>query len=143
MWLDRLMDSRTRHALELTARFAEARQQVLAENVANIDTPDYQSRTLDAGAFRDTLRAALDETVGGDRLNLRNSAQFRTDSAGQLQVEPETEPAPNVLFHDGTNSRMESLMSQATENGLLYNLTTSLLRSKFDSLTNAIRGRIA
>ncbi|MBL8879932.1 MAG: hypothetical protein JNG88_12500 [Phycisphaerales bacterium] len=137
------MDSRTRHALELTARFAEARQQVLAENVANIDTPDYHSRTLDAGVFRDALRAALDENDGSDLLSLRGGAQVRTDAAGRLQVDPTVESAPNVLFHDGTNARMESLMSQAAENGLLYNLTTSLLRSKFDSLTNAIRGRIA
>lgn len=143
MWVDRLLNSRTRNALELTTRFAEARHQVLAENVANIDTPDYQSRTLDAHAFRDALRTALDESDRGDRLKLRGDAQVRTDADGRLEVRPEREPAPNVLFHDGTNARMETLMSDAAENGMLYNLTTSLLRTQFESLNAAIRGRIA
>lgn len=143
MWVDRLLDSRTLHALELTTRFAEERQRVLAENVANIDTPDYQGRTLDAREFRQTLRRALDQPEAGGRLNLRGNAQVRTDGHGRLVVRPGLEPAANTLFHDGTNARMETLMADAAENGLLYNLTSSLLRARFESLNNAIRGRIA
>ena len=58
MWIERLTTSRVTHALELTARFAEERHKVLAENVANIDTPDYQTKRLDPEVFQNTLKDA-------------------------------------------------------------------------------------
>jgi flagellar basal-body rod protein FlgB len=58
MWIDGLIDGRTTRAAELTARFAEARHNVLAQNLANIDTPDYHSRNLDPRLFQETLAVA-------------------------------------------------------------------------------------
>ena len=49
---------RTTHALELAAQFAEQRQKVLAENLANIDTPNYHTQRLDPAAFQTSLRKA-------------------------------------------------------------------------------------
>ncbi len=145
MWIDRLLSSRPRHALELTARFAEARHQVLAENVANIDTPDYQTRRLDGREFQQTLRKAIDEarSANKSRLELRGSRQVSTDSAGRLVAQPQTEPAANVLFHDGTNARLEELMTQVSENALTYQFALARLKSSFDGLKTAIRGRLS
>ena len=39
-------------ALEQTMMFAQRRHELLAGNVANIDTPDYRSRDLDLGDFQ-------------------------------------------------------------------------------------------
>jgi len=143
MWVDRLTDSPTQQALALTARFAEQRQQVLAENLANVDTPNYHSRRLDPEPFQDSLRTALDQ-AGQSRengLELRGNAQFSTGPDGQVVAEPATEPASNVLFHDGTNARVEQLVSDTSQNALNYELTTSLLRGQFNTLLSAIRGR--
>lgn len=143
MWLDRLLTNRTTHALELAARFAEHRQQILAENVANIDTPDYHSRRLDPEAFQSSLREALDRSsqAGSKRLDLRGNAQFTTLPNGQPQVRAVKEPAPNVLFHDGTNARVDELMSDVSKNSLYYQMASNLLRGRFDGLMAAIRGR--
>lgn len=143
MWMERLLENRPRHALELAARFAEQRQRVLAENVANLDTPDYQTRRLDPAEFQAALREALDrgEKAGARRLELRGSAQVATDARGRLRVSPAAEPAPNVLFHDGTNARLDDLMAQAGANALLYEFSIARLRASFDGLLTAIRGR--
>jgi flagellar basal-body rod protein FlgB len=143
MWIERLTTSRTTHALELAARFAEERHKVLTENVANIDTPDYHTRRLDVGAFQTALKDALERSEGCEAqvLELRSQAQVSTTPEGRLTVKPERRPADNILFHDGRNASLERLMTAVQQNALDYNLATSLLRKRFDGLLTAIRGR--
>ena len=145
MWIDRLTSSAGTHALELAARHAEERHKILAENVANIDTPDYHTKQLDPEAFQRSLREALDRAAndGADRLELRGEAQVSTDNAGRLQVRPVEEPAPNVLFHDGRNAQLEKLMTGVQENALRYNLAMTLLGKRYEGLMKAIKGRNA
>lgn len=146
MWIDRLLHSNTRNALEATARFAEARHEVLSENLANIDTPDYHARQLDPRAFQRSLREALDRAGEGGRpapLELRGNAQFSLDKSGRAAVKPVEVPAENVLFHDGTNASLERNMTDVAENTLLYQLALARLKSSFETLFSAIRGRMA
>lgn len=144
MWIDRVMASPTRHALELATQFAEQRQKVLAENLANIDVPNYHSQRLDPAAFQASLRQALEEAdhTGQDRLTLRDNAQFSTAADGRIAVRPVREPAPNVLFHDGTNARLEELLGDVAKNSLGYEVGLSLLKSQYGLLLEAIRGRV-
>jgi flagellar basal-body rod protein FlgB len=144
MWIDRVTASPTTHATELAAQFAEQRQKVLAENLANLDTPNYHSQRLDPTTFQASLREALEEAqqTGTRRLILRDNAQFSTGPDGQIQARPVREPAPNVLFHDGTNARLEELLGDVAKNSLSYEVATSLLRGRYENLLRAIRGRV-
>lgn len=148
MWIDRLLHSPERQALELTALYAERRHALLAENLANIDTPDYQTRRLDGRPFQQALRDAWEraERQAGSgpsaaRLELRGR-QVSTDRDGTLVVRPEIEPAANVLLHDGTNARLEELIGQAGENALTYQFALARLKASFESLMGAIRGKV-
>jgi flagellar basal-body rod protein FlgB len=145
MWIERLTASPLTHAIELTARFAEERHRILAENVANIDTPDYHTKRVDGDVFQAALRAALQraEAEGRQRLELRGNAQVTTTPTGRLEVKPVVEPADNILFHDGGNASLEKLMTAVQENALTYSLATRLLEKRFNALLTAIRGRIA
>ncbi|MCG3126152.1 MAG: hypothetical protein CHACPFDD_00982 [Phycisphaerae bacterium] len=150
MWIDRVTSSSLISALELSARFSEERHRVLADNVANIDTPDYATKRLDPAAFEASLREALERQDsaeaagdGRDGLELRGNAQFRTTDDGAIEVAPAVEPAGNVLFHDGTNAGVERLMTDVAGNKLRYEMLTSLLRNEFDGLQSAIRGRVS
>lgn len=142
-WLDRVVASNTTRALVLTAHFTEARQRVLAENVANIDTPDYHTKRLDPEAFQKSLKQAFEEGKR-DRhkeVHLRGNAQFSTDKSGNVRVEPAKEPAPNVLFHDGTNARIEGLMAAVAKNRVMHQLALNMLKGRYDGVMKAIRGR--
>jgi flagellar basal-body rod protein FlgB len=144
MWIDRLTASPTTHAVELAAQFADQRQRVLAENLANIDTPNYATRRLDVEPFQASLRAALDQShkAGDARLKLRGNAQFSTGPDDCVTARPAVTPAQNILFHDGTNARLEQLLSDVAQNSLSYEMATSLLRNRLDELMRAIRGRV-
>lgn len=150
MWIDRVTSSTLINALELSARFSEERHRVLAENVANIDTPDYASKRLDQAAFDQSLREALQQHDAGEggaarteALSLRGNAQFRTTADGAIEVSPAIEPADNVLFHDGTNAGVERLMTDVAGNKLRYEMLTNLLRNEFEGLQAVIRGRVS
>lgn len=143
MWMDRLLGSRVTHAVELTARFAEERHQLLAEDVANVDTPDYRSRRLDPERFQSALREATQRAEQGNQreLELRGERQVWTDASGRLETAPESAGADNALFHDGTNASIESLMTDVQSNALSYSLALNLLGGRYNTLLTAIRGR--
>lgn len=128
--------------LEKTLAFNEARQKMLATNIANITTPGYRAKQLDVADFQKALRAASTrrEKTGG-ALQLESTDQFRQDSAGLLEVTPGEEPPENLLFKDGTNASIERQMSQLAETAMTHQISTELLKGYFDGLQKAIRGR--
>ncbi len=132
-------------AMEKMLAFTQARHRMLTENIANVDTPGYQTKHLDARAFQQALAEALDrrEERRTPALEIRGSRQFRQDRSGRLTVTPTVEPAENVLFHDQTNTRIETQMAMLAENAMMHQVVTELLRGKFEELTKAISGRVA
>lgn len=129
--------------LEKVLAFTEARNKVLAENIANITTPGYRAKQLDARGFQAALREASDKRASnGGPLEMKGSEQFRTDEGGRLEVTPTLEPAENVLFHDGTNARIEREMADLAENAMMHQAATELMKSYFDGVKKAISGRV-
>lgn len=144
MWIERLTATRVGHALELAARYAEERHQILAENAANIDTPDYQTKILDSETFRFALKDSLKRAKEAreNRLELRGDEQVSTAVDGRLVVKPRVRPAENILFHDGRNAMLEKLMTDVQKNALEYQLASRLLSKRYQGLLTAIRGRL-
>lgn len=145
MYFDRLVNSGSTPALEKMLAFTQARQRMLAENIANIDNPHYRAKQLDAKQFQEQLRTAMatrKETNALD-LELSGSDEVTLGSRGELVVTPSEVPAENILFHDDTNARIERQMAMMAENTMMHQATTELLRGRFDGLMKAIRGRIA
>jgi flagellar basal-body rod protein FlgB len=132
-------------ALEKMLAFTEARQKMLAENIANVDTPGYRTKHLDAAGFQKALRQAIDtqQAAGPSAdLELKSTSEFKNDACGRLKVTPAEEPPENVLFHDGTNVRIEKQMAMMAENVMMHQTASELLRSKIECLMKAIRGRV-
>jgi flagellar basal-body rod protein FlgB len=140
MWFDRILHSPARQAVEFAAKFAERRHGVLVENVANIDTPDYHMKRLDPDSFHTALRDSLQRGRPGQELRL-SGRQVSSGADGRVSVRARNEPAANVLFHDGTNARLETLMTDVQDNAQTYDLMINLLKGRFSTLLTAIRGR--
>jgi len=143
MFLTDVVNRGTLPALEKLAAFTEKRQRVLAENIANIDTPNYKAKHLNPKAFQVALGQALDRRKEdpSQPFVISPHEQFRTDERGRLVVTPGVQ-SENILFHDGTNASIEKEMSSLAENAMTHQLTTELLRGRFAGLLTAIRGRV-
>jgi len=107
--------------LDITAR----RQQALASNIANIDTPGYKAMDV---TFQQELSSSM-QLAATDPAHL---AALSTASSVQL-VETEGKIKPN-----GNNVDLEREMTEMTKNGLQYVMLTQFMNSAVKSLRYAI-----
>ena len=107
----------TQITLERALSGASLRQEALASNLANVNTPGYQRRDVD---FHDALRGAL---AGGD------------PSAAQFAVT--TDPSAPVRADGGTvDPDVES--ATLAKNGLEYETLTTVAKARLSILEAAI-----
>jgi flagellar basal-body rod protein FlgB len=130
--------------LDAMLSFTQAQHRVLAENIANIDTPGYQARQLDAKGFQRALAGAVAyrKESRGKTLHVPSGRQFEQQADGSLKFSPALEPPENVLFHDQTNARIERQMALLAENAMMHQTATELLAGGYGNLIKAIRGRV-
>jgi flagellar basal-body rod protein FlgB len=105
------------HALDLTS----LRQRVVSENIANIDTPGYQTRDID---FASEFRRALteDETDA-------SSGAVAVHTLHGLEERP-----------DGNNVSIDRESLLMAQNQLQFQTGVAVLRSEFSRLQLAISG---
>ena len=134
MFIERLLDQGGVPVLEQTLRFAAARHKLLAENIVNVDTPDYRQKDLSVEDFQAMLR---------ERVEDRREAGAAEGRAGFEDIEAELQtPQRGILFHDGNNRSMEQLMSDHAKNAMMHNLVIELLRKQFQALEMALKDRV-
>jgi flagellar basal-body rod protein FlgB len=140
-WLTGLINSGALPALERLGAFTEERQKVIANNIANIDTPDFRPADLSLALFQESLREAVEATGGRPvgSLELNDTGQTWTDEHGRLRVSPQVIDGNNTMFHDGSTRNIETEMARMAKNGLLHRVVLELLRKQQTMLKNAIR----
>jgi flagellar basal-body rod protein FlgB len=124
--------------LEQVASFTEARHNVLAGNVANLDTPGYRVRDLSTETFQERLREAIEARD-----------KYQEDiSSGVLQADPDEamrrvrESLTSILYHDDSNVGMEQQVLELSKNHMLHNLAISIMGSQFRLLQAAVAERV-
>ncbi|MBI4578513.1 MAG: flagellar basal body rod protein FlgB [Planctomycetes bacterium] len=143
MFFNDVANSGSIPAMEAMLSFTQARHKMLAENIANIDTPGYRPRHLDPKAFQHALASAVRRRRedGLGELPIESTRQFEREKDGSIRFKPVEEPAENVLFHDQTNASVERQMSKLAENAMMHQTVTELLADKYGELMKAIRGQ--
>jgi flagellar basal-body rod protein FlgB len=143
MFLSSVTEHGVGPALEKTLAFQEERLKMIAENIANAQTPGYRTKQLDVAGFQNSLREAMSERrENGSVFVVENEREFGSDEQGHLTVTPSESPVENALFHDGTNISMEQQMADLAQTGLWNDLAAKLLQTKFEGLRKAIRGTV-
>src|SRR5437016_2121955 len=132
MFIERLLNEGNAPLLEQMLRFTAARHRLLAENVANVDTPGYRQKDLSTEKFQSMLR---------DRVEQRNDSPPGSVGFDDIGMDVEN-PTRNILFHDGNNRSMEQLMSDSAKNALMHNMIVELLRKQFSALEMALKERV-
>jgi len=144
MFMDEVTSSGAMPALEMTMRFAGARNRILAHNIANLDTPNFQPMDVSTSGFQQQLRQAVDDrrarTGGQGELNLQATREVQAGAGGALQLRPRT-PGTNILFHDRNNRDLEKTVQDLVENVGVFRISADLLRGKYESLRLAMTER--
>lgn len=126
-------------AIKGKLRFHETRQKVLAENVANAETPGYTARDLKAPDF---FRMAVDGDrevgvstvltnpmhIAGPRIS--TGTPFRSEKVGGYEVTP-----------DGNAVSLEDQMMKVTSNQMDFQTVTSLYQRSLGLLKTAVGKR--
>jgi flagellar basal-body rod protein FlgB len=131
-FIERLLDQGPAPVIEQMLRFAAARHRLIAENVVNVDTPDYRQKDLSVEKFQAMLRERVDD---------RRDAGAANVGFDDVSADVET-PERGILFHDGNNRSMEQLMADQAKNAMMHNLAVELLRKQFQSLELALKERV-
>ena len=110
--------------LRMRLEWSQARQKVLAENVANSDTPNYRARDLTPLKFAAPAEAsaatvstvALSRTEGGHIAGFGSTASpFRTQSKGDYEMRP-----------TGNAVNLEEQMMKVAANNMDYQAATAV-----------------
>jgi len=132
MFIDHLLSQGNAPLLERMVKLTQARHKLIAENVVNVSTPNYRQKDISVEAFQAKLR---------DRVELRSKSAPNTVGFDDIAIDIEN-PNPNIMFHDRNNRSIEQLMSDQSQNALMHNLMTELLRKQFGSIQNALKERV-
>jgi flagellar basal-body rod protein FlgB len=137
--LDSIFQSGSLPVLERLVEFTNQRQMVLADDAANLSTPNFLPRDLDTRSFQATLRDALDHRPNQNApLELHDTDQVEFGSEGMTtHAQPANE---GILAHDGNNGNLERLMQHMAENNLAHSTGIQLIRSELSLLKMAIQG---
>ena len=119
-------------ALNLRAK----RQEVLASNIANADTPNFKARDLD---FSGTLKNAMGAAGGSIKL-ARTSARHLDANAGSASgpLKYRSSVQPSL---DGNTVDMDVERAHFTENALHYQFLLDRAQNQFKTLGLAINGQ--
>jgi flagellar basal-body rod protein FlgB len=110
------------------------RAEVIANNIANADTPNYQARDIDfksilAGVSNEP-RLQVTKTDGGHASGFLNP-----DMAADLMYR-----IPSQASVDGNTVEVQEEMASYTENALAFQSSFTFVDKKFKGLMTAIKG---
>jgi flagellar basal-body rod protein FlgB len=112
------------------------RQELLASNIANADTPNYKARDID---FKAALDGALGKTRGG-ALALAQTSERHLPAAGSNRfgaaVQYRSEEQSNV---DGNTVSMDVERAAFGENAIQMEAMLTVINGRFKTLNSAIQ----
>lgn len=135
---DKILNATTIPVLEQVITFSQARHNVLAGNIANLDTPGYKTRDLSTEDFQGRLR----EAIHGKR---RPAAHISPGEPGFGQSQNLAEVArqsKTILRHDEVNVGVEQQVTEMAKNQMQHNLALTIMTAQFRLLNLAISERV-
>lgn len=124
--------------LERSLDAAALRQRVIADNIANVDTPQFKASTVE---FESELRRALASDAPRSVFPFRRRIPYPA-TPSLPDVAPRVVPRTDtVARNDGNNVDIDYEMTALAENDLYYQSIARVLNDSFGRLRTAIEGR--
>lgn len=113
------------------------RQQLLASNIANADTPNYKARDVD---FRDALHTALGGKAGSLPMAQTSARHLQPQGTSPFgaAVQYRTEVQSSV---DGNTVNLDVERSQFAENAVQYEASLTFINHMLRSMQTSLQGQ--
>lgn len=120
--------SNTITTLENAINYSNQKQKVIAQNIANVDTPNYKAKTV---TFKDSLSSGMSANVTNSK-----HISFASSNSSTAVVSKN-----GVTYNNSGNSvDMDKEMTDLATNQIYYNALIDRISGKFSSLESVIRG---
>ncbi|MBT2691439.1 flagellar basal body rod protein FlgB [Bacillus sp. ISL-55] len=125
--------SNTVSTLEHALNYSSAKQKVISQNIANVDTPNYKAKDV-------SFKAVFQDVMGQSFQANRSDARHYEFSSKASRM-PGVVTNPNVNYNENGNSvDLDKEMADLATNQIYYNALTERINGKFNSLQTVIRG---
>lgn len=125
---------KTIQSLDRSLDYANLKNQTIANNIANADTPGYKTETV---SFKDTLQETMDAGFTAKRTNPKHLAFGSTETTSEFQV---TKQEDTSYTNSENNVDIDKEMSELADNQLYYQALVDRMSGKFNSLSKVITG---
>ncbi len=132
MLTNAIFKNNTVPVLEQFVGFTQARQEVLAGNIANLDTPGYKVRDLSQDKFESHLKQLIAQRYAPS--DSPPSPSTSGLSRGRKHLE-------SILYHDESNVSVENQVAEMSKNQIKHNTALAIMVSQFGLLHAAISER--
>lgn len=131
----KLLESELINKFERALDASALRQNLLGQNLANVNTPNYKRMDVD-------FQSVFATEVSKNELQMKQTNQRHFGNSipvtGPLKVTSETKTSER---YDQNNIDPEFEMAQVAENSLYFQALSQKLKSKFSTLDKVIMGR--
>lgn len=138
--LTKIFDTPTIKLLNKSMDVASLRNTVIADNIANVDTPNFKRREV---IFEDNLHKALlkyNQHIDVKTTNYRHISTHNNSSGSQ--IEPEIVEMNDTTYrNDGNNVDIEVESAKLAKNYIFYDALAQSMNNEIKLLRLAITGR--
>jgi flagellar basal-body rod protein FlgB len=133
--INKLDESLRFHQSALSLR--GARQELLASNIANADTPGYKARDID---FATALQNAVAGTATKLPMASSSSMHLEGNAGGSVMGAPVQYRRPDQPSADGNTVNMDVERAQFADNALRYEASVKFTSDKLKDMLAALQG---
>lgn len=124
--------SGTINTLENSLKYSTLKQNVISQNLANVDTPNYKAQEVLKPSFSSELKSAM-QAIKTDSRHM----EFSNSTQSNFPVV--TKPT-SIYNHNGNSVDVDKEMAELAENQIYYNALIDRINGKFNTLKTVITG---
>ena len=119
------------------------RQQVIAQNIANADTPNYRARDIKEFDFKKSLREHAPKNANGGGISMRVTHPMHMSGGGGASSSVASSAArkPYETAPDGNSVILEEQMVKMNEAAVQHSTMVGLYRKHLSMIKSVVRGR--
>lgn len=123
----------TIQALEKSLTYATAKNRTIANNIANVDTPNFKSKNV---VFKNVLANTMNESIPNKRTHPQHlTFQKNLDKSYYIRENNNT-----MYNHNENNVDIDHEMAELAKNQLYYQAVIDRLNGKFSNIEKVVRG---